>query len=217
MQRQLPRGYTMFEMLIVIVIILILASVAYPVYNAIQERARTTKDMNNLRQIGVATQTYINDNDGFLFSASSSWMSQLHPKYLAAWNIFQSGFDKRGASDFGDATTPVSYGINANVTDRLDASKITNPSVFILFAPAQDSETKVAFTGTALTGGQGVTVVVQGNNAKSTPGGNATGGTNTRRSRISALFGDWHAENMLWSTFTKTSGDTDSQQRWTPF
>jgi type II secretory pathway pseudopilin PulG len=200
----------MLEILIVIVIILILASVAYPVYNAIQERGRTTQDMNNLRQIAVATQTYLNDNDGLLFSTSSSWMSQLHPKYLPAWSIFQSGFDKRGASDLGDATTPVSYGINANIANRLDASKITNPSIFIVFAPAQDSETKVAFLGTPVTGSaQGVTV----NQAASAPGGTAKGGTNTRRARISALFGDWHAENMLWSTFTTTS---DTAQRWSP-
>ena len=72
----------MLELLIVIAVIVILATIAYPVFIGIQERAKATKDMNNLRQIGIATQLYMNDNDGALCSTAASWMSQLHPKYL---------------------------------------------------------------------------------------------------------------------------------------
>src|SRR6266480_1421834 len=112
MTRNFSRAFTLFELLVVVVIIAILASIAYPVYIGILERAKVTKDMNNLRQIGIATQLYMNDNDGALpGSATVIWMSQLHPKYLSAWSIFLSPFDKRGASELGDATTPVSYGI----------------------------------------------------------------------------------------------------------
>src|SRR6266849_4919802 len=104
--------------------------------------------MNNLRQIGLATQMCINDNDGTVFSSDASagtWMSQLKPKYLAAWKIFQAPFDKRPASEKGDATTPISYGLNGNTKSGgtsiagLLSDKIRNPSAFILFAPAQDS------------------------------------------------------------------------------
>src|SRR5438552_18475544 len=93
MIRNFSRGFTMLELLIVIAVIVILATIAYPVFIGIQERAKATKDMNNLRQIGIATQLYMNDNDGALFSTAASWMSQLHPKYLSSWNVFQSPFD----------------------------------------------------------------------------------------------------------------------------
>src|SRR6266498_550498 len=67
----LGRAFTLIELLVVIAVIAILASVAYPVFIGAQERAKITKDMNNLRQIGLATQTYMNDNDGVLFSTAT--------------------------------------------------------------------------------------------------------------------------------------------------
>src|SRR6266478_7720749 len=115
MTRNFSRGFTMLELLIVIAVIAILATIAFPVFIGILERAKVTKDMNNLRQIGIATQLYMNDNDGALpGSTTVTWMSQLHPKYLSSWNIFQSPFDTRSPSELGDATTPISYGVNAN-------------------------------------------------------------------------------------------------------
>ena len=78
----------MIELLLVIAVIAVLATIAYPTFIGILERARATKDMNNLRQIGIATQLYMNDNDGVLFSTTTSWMSQLHQtKYLSSWNV----------------------------------------------------------------------------------------------------------------------------------
>src|SRR5438093_8793333 len=89
MNRNFSRGFTMIELLLVIAVIVVLASIAYPTFIGIQERARATKDMNNLRQIGIATQLYLNDNDGALpGSATVTWMSQLHPKYLSAGMFF---------------------------------------------------------------------------------------------------------------------------------
>src|SRR6266403_2860183 len=94
MIRNFSRGFTMLELLIVIAVIAILATIAFPAFIAVQEHAKATKDMNNLRQIGIATQLYMNDNDGTLpGSTTVTWMSQLHPKYLSSWNIFQSPFD----------------------------------------------------------------------------------------------------------------------------
>jgi prepilin-type N-terminal cleavage/methylation domain-containing protein/prepilin-type processing-associated H-X9-DG protein len=243
MTKKSLRGFTLFELLIVIAIVAILATIAYPVFIGVQERGKALKDMNNLRQIGVATQLYLNDNDGVLFSATPSWMTQLNPvdpnqtKYLPSWDVFQSPLDTRAPSDKGDATTPISYGINQNVADqsvagtRLLANKIVTPSVFILFAPAQDSAATVEFRGTAATAAPGVTVLGIGGSppppapplpalATSNPGGNATGGTHSSRRQINALFADWHAENMLWATFTNTtisSSDASAGLRWVPY
>src|SRR6266540_6917001 len=115
MARNYPRAFTLIELLVVIAVIAILATIAYPVYTSVQERAKVTKDMSNLRQIGLATQTYLNDSDGMLFSPATSWMSQLSPKYFSGWRGFQSPFDKRAPSEAGGGTTPISYGVNANI------------------------------------------------------------------------------------------------------
>ena len=49
-------------------VIAVLASIALPAYTGIQERARVVQDMSNLRQLGLATQMYMNDNDGVIFA-----------------------------------------------------------------------------------------------------------------------------------------------------
>jgi prepilin-type N-terminal cleavage/methylation domain-containing protein len=74
------RAFTLIEVMVVLAIIVIMMAMVYPAYTTISERAKATKDMSNLRQIGVATQTYLNDTDGVLFSPATSWMSQLNPK-----------------------------------------------------------------------------------------------------------------------------------------
>jgi prepilin-type N-terminal cleavage/methylation domain-containing protein len=205
-------GFTLIELLVVIAIIAILVGIALPVFSTVQEKARITQDLNNLRQIGIATQLYLNDNDSVLFPTSVVWMSKLTPKYLSAWKIYQSPFDKRTASELGDATTPVSYGINVNAVN-ISTDKIVRPSAFILFAPAQKRGNTVAFAGTAVTSPQGVTVLKDGGSS-----GTPTGGTQVRRARINALFGDLHGDSMTWTAF-KTSGGTatdDSFYRWVP-
>lgn len=227
MANNFSRAFTFIELLVVIAVIAILATIAYPVYTSVQERAKATKDMSNLRQIGLATQTYMNDNDGVFFSTATSWMSQLHPKYLSSWNIFKSPFDNPVAPRTAlenDTNSAVSYGINGVSPSIIGmaADKISKPSVFILFAPAQASGTAVSFQGTAgFATLPGVKVLgIGGNQATSTPGGTATGGTHSSRKRINALFADLHSETMSWTTFTNnaaTANDPDGELRWKPY
>src|SRR5437870_7816700 len=155
MTRNFSRGFTMLELLIVIAVIAILATIAYPAFIGALERAKATKDMSNLRQIGIATQLYMNDNSGTLFSTTGSWMSQLYsvdpttPKYLSSWKIFLSPFDRpvspRTAST-NNASSAVSYGIKATSgVIGISADKISKPTVFIVFAPAHASALAVRF------------------------------------------------------------------------
>jgi prepilin-type N-terminal cleavage/methylation domain-containing protein len=221
------RAFTLIEVIVVLAIIVIMMSMVYPAYTTISERAKATKDMSNLRQIGIATQTYLNDSDGMLFSPATSWMSQLSPKYFSGWRGFQSPFDKRPSSEGGTGTpvSPISYGVNAHIYPgggaAMPASKITKPTVFILLAPAQASGATVSFLGLANSPLPGVTVLgMDGGNARSDPpGANATGGTQNNRQRINALFADLHSETMPWTTFTRTGATTDDPDaplRWNP-
>ena len=205
-------AFTLIELLIVITIIAVLASIAYPVFTGVQERARGVQDMSNLRQIGLATQQYLNDNDGAIFSTSGdSWMKRLHPKYLTSWKIFQSPFDKRSALEH-ESTAPVSYGLNGNAIAGILMDKVKNTSAFILFAPAQNSSSTIAFQGVSGTGVPGVTVY----KAASNPGGSAPGGTQNGRKRINALFADLHSENLTWTTFIDETSDDTAKHRWDP-
>jgi prepilin-type N-terminal cleavage/methylation domain-containing protein len=229
MKRNCSLGFTLLELLIVMVIILILATFAYPVFISVQERAKITQDMNNLRQIGFATQRYLSDSDGVLFlngSGAASWMKQLHPstvgstQYLPDWNVFQSPWDTRDKGNT-DGTTPVSYGFNNHNIIGTDVSKITHPVVFIFFGAAQAPGATVTFQGTAASPGNGVMVYKD----TSIPGGTVTCGTaancgtQQRRQQISALCADGHAENMLWKWFKNdvtVPADLNGSYRWNP-
>jgi len=61
------RGFTLFELLVVIAMVAILSTIAYPVFIGVLERGKALKDLNNLRQIGVVTQLYLNDHEVFCF------------------------------------------------------------------------------------------------------------------------------------------------------
>ncbi len=217
MQKLSPRAFTLVEMLVVIAIIAVLAALLFPAIAGMQERGRATQDMSNLRQIGTATQLYLNDNDNSYCATPKLWMTELIPKYMGAWKIFQSPFDRRTPSDIA-ASAPISYGMNENAVGVL-ADKVTNPSGFIVYAPAQAAGTSVVFQGTGATAAPGVTVNKNGiNNAGGNP---ATGGTQNNRKRINVVFGDWHAETMAWTTFinnaaTATDPDPGATQRWNP-
>jgi type II secretory pathway pseudopilin PulG len=219
-------AFTLIEILVVMAIIIGLAAILIPSLNSALERAKATKDMSNLRQIGAATQMYMNDNNGvFPGSATAIWMSQLelNQKYLSSWRVLESPFDRRSTSELGNAATAISYGINSNVYSggaAISADKITKPVTFIVFAPAQASTVTVSFLGIGTSAAPGVTVLA----ALSTPpGANARGGTHQSRAKINAMCGDWHVEMMPWSgtgpAFTNTTAtgtDTDGAFRWSP-
>jgi prepilin-type N-terminal cleavage/methylation domain-containing protein len=217
----LQRSFTLIEMIVVLAVIAIMMSLTYPVYTTISQRAKLTKDMSNLRQIAIGTQMYMNDNNGVVFSTATAWMTQLNPKYVSSWKVFESPFDTRASSEAGNGNTAVSFGINPNIWGQ-SADKITKPSTFIVFAPAQASGSRVAFQGTAAITAPGMTVNTGGVPASSNPGGTATGGTDYTRTKINALFGDWHAETMKWSgtgpAFTNNTNnppsDPDGYYRW---
>jgi prepilin-type N-terminal cleavage/methylation domain-containing protein len=57
-------AFTLIELLVVITIIAILASIAFPVFNTVTERANQTKDLSNMRQVGVALKLFAGDHEG---------------------------------------------------------------------------------------------------------------------------------------------------------
>jgi len=57
------QAFTLIELLVVIAIISILAAILFPVFANVREKARETTCVSNMRQIGIAAQSYLQDYD----------------------------------------------------------------------------------------------------------------------------------------------------------
>jgi prepilin-type N-terminal cleavage/methylation domain-containing protein len=185
------RAFTLIEMIVVLAVIAIMMSLVYPVFTGISQRARATKDMSNLRQIGIAIQTYLNDNDQIL-PATTTWPGTtatpvLYAKYIATRKVFQSPFDKRPSLETDLA--PVSYSINTNMFAASpgisrNMLKVVSPSSTFLMAPNYTGSAS-SWTGTATS-------------APDLPVGAPaeTRGTHSNGRQINVLFCDYHTESL---------------------
>jgi prepilin-type N-terminal cleavage/methylation domain-containing protein/prepilin-type processing-associated H-X9-DG protein len=219
--RLLKRAFTLIELLVVVAIITILAALAVPAFTAALERAKATKDASNLRQIGIAMQTLLNDNDQLLPvtatwpGISTSTTPVLYPKYLGTRKVFQSPFDKRASAETDSA--PVSYSININMYVKLGTNpsmlKVVSPSSTFLMAPtyAGNPGSSASWTGTA-TGAPDLPVGAPAE----------TRGTHLNGGQINVLFCDWHTETLTFGpagtagTFQDWQSDPLGQKHWDP-
>ncbi len=207
----LRHAFTLIELLVVIATIFILGALTLSVSSGVLQRAKATKDMSNLRQIGMAIQMYLNDNNQIL-PASAIWPGTsttpvLYQKYIATRRVFQSPFDKRTPAETD--TAPVSYSINHNMYVKLGTNpnvlNVVSPSSTFLMAPnypnVPGNPAKIASWGTSNT-----------TNAPDLPVGGAgeTTGTHNNGRQITVLFCDWHTETLTFGPATTAGTFQDS-------
>ncbi|MEA3189402.1 MAG: hypothetical protein QOD99_3232 [Chthoniobacter sp.] len=213
-------AFTLIELLVVISIIAILAGIALPVFQKASEKGRALQDLNNLKQLGVGVQAYLNDNGDDMFNqkntTTGTWPLKLAPagtgggNYIGDWKVFLSPFDKRPFVNASAGTNAnVSYGVNSLIFSGTDASTAvyTHPSQLILMAPAVDpGSNDVIFSGQSNT------------NVKVTPTNSKTParGTHNNRRQINSLFADFHAATVPWNDFTDSQTAPDGLNRWNP-
>jgi len=112
------QGFTLIELLVVIAIISILAAILFPVFARARENARRTSCLNNLKQMGLGVQQYLQDNDSY-FPPSDREDSATPPDgrvwYTNSWYWPQIIFPyTKNSQVYICSNTPQSFQFNPN-------------------------------------------------------------------------------------------------------
>ncbi len=144
-------GFTLIEMLVVIAIIALLASLIVPTTSRALQSAKATKCLSNLRQIGQAMQIYLIENKEIYpfwkVGVTPTWYHQLSSGDYGLMEFTGPGFNydpilycplsgKNGTG--GWPAHNADYGINLSVTNHENSPtrmfEVENPSGTVLFA-----------------------------------------------------------------------------------
>ncbi len=157
----LHRAFTLIELLVVIAIIAILAAILFPVFAQAKAAAKSASCLSNTKQMGLAVQLYLGDNDDRMFFRASTragstragivipstdpnasamkWWNQLRV-YVKSKESFHCPADRNptGPSDTmlqvdseGNKTIPLSYVANY-AAEHLTTSEVDRVSNVIL-------------------------------------------------------------------------------------
>ncbi len=133
-------GFSLIELLAVTVVILLLVAIALPAFRSVRERANISKCQGNLRQLGVAFQMYVAENENWMplhwwydreLSPPNTWWHKELSAYMnVTWNpaglgsldeVFRCPEDELFCQ--GYIIGEPSYGYNRNLGQGGDAGR----------------------------------------------------------------------------------------------
>lgn len=136
------RGFTLIELLVVIAIISILAAILFPVFAQAKNAAKAVVCMSNMKQIALAGQMYMNDNDDVWFPAEMydplPGFPPQHP-----WIGFDNSNVAFNGFFYGDTSKPAIAPFRPGIIDLY----IKNDAIKKCPNQPQTSQTSLALSG----------------------------------------------------------------------
>ena len=106
-RRPSAKGFTLIEILVVIAIATILAAMLFAGFSRVKEKGRSAVCQNNLKQIALGMQQYVQDNDGrYPQEEGETWTHKVFP-YIKSIEVFQCPTASRPLSEIVGGEDPL--------------------------------------------------------------------------------------------------------------